>query len=42
MSKHKDGFGVSTGKPAPAEPKADPGPVNNHPGPDLDRAAEAG
>ena len=36
-SEHPDSWGISTGKPVPVEPKPEPsGPVNYHPGPDLD------
>lgn len=42
MSKHKDVISVATGRPVPPDPTPDLGPVNTHPGPDLDREAEAG
>ena len=35
MSKHSDVVKVGTGRPVP-------GPVNPHPGPDLDREADVG
>lgn len=36
MGKHKDAFGVSSGRPMPLDkPEPPPGTVNTHPGPDL-------
>jgi hypothetical protein len=44
--KHPDSWGLRSGQRMSAEPKAEvPGPVNMHPGPDLDapeQEAEAG